>query len=500
MTVERTRRWRVGLVATLALLGTGLLFAEVALLAGAAIPLSYLFYESVSRAPKPDLAATRTFQPEGPSPGERVTVSVTIENRGEQTLSDVRIIDGVPAELAVSSGTPRGGRPLSPGDELKLEYSVVARRGEYSFDEPLVRVRSLAAGERRTRTIPTEGDRTLVCANAVKEPPLDDATLFRAGTLPMDSGGNGLEFYSTRQYRSGDPINRIDWRHVAKTGDFVTVQYRKEQAARTVLVLDARPVGRVTPAPGYPTGTSLCGYAGERLFEALEGSGVVTSVTAVGFEEGDLGGLVGPDGLPWVDADVKAGQRASPAAIFTGVQEVADKNAVPLSTQAPAPGLDRNERGRSGVDGSFGISRTRLTDDIRTDGQGSGEWSGYRDSQQGDGYTDESDRENSSNRSDRVANRLIARLPPNAQVVLCTTLLDNWSVSLAQQLSAQGYKILVLTPDVLQAETPAQRVAGLYRDQRIRSIEGVGETVTWNPEQPVEYTLHHALPHLFGEK
>lgn len=489
MSRRRVSRWQVGLIGTLALTGLGLVYADPTLLTAAAIPLAYVLYEAISTVPEDvSFRVSRSFDPPVPAPGEHVEVTLTLENTGDNALTDVRIIDGIPDELSVTSGAPRTAAPLAPDEQVTLRYSIVGRRGEFEFDDPVVRVRSLSGSEQVTVEVPAEEESVLTCAHPVRRPPVNDASVPLAGLLPTDSGGSGLEFYSTRQYRAGDPMKRIDWRHFAKTGEFVTVQYREEQAARTVLVLDARPVGRVTPAPGYPTGVSLCAYAGERIHDALDRAGVVTSVTAVGFEEGDLDGLVGPDGLPWVDSGVKTSQQLHPSVVFQGVQDIAEEDAVPVSTRPPSLFMRDAEAGSTGTQHpspppAHGDGTEKRSVAPRTDGNGVGPIIDL-ESEQYDTETIE---------------RLLARIPPNAQVVVCTAALDNWPVALVQAFSARGYSLLVLSPDVLSGETPGQRVARVYREMRLQSIERMATTVTWDPEEPVDYALSLSLPNLLGQ-
>lgn len=447
MTRVRDERWGVGLVGTLALTALGLLFANPVLLTGAVIPLAYVLYGLLSTVPgEATVALERSFGRVDPAPGEAVDVTLTVENTGETVLPDVRIIDGVPDEFAVTDGSPRAALALSPGESRTLTYTVVAKRGEYAFEDPAVRLRSLAASEREPLSVVAGGDTTLRGANAITNPPGDDATLPRAGTLPTDSGGSGLEFYATRQYQSGDPMNRIDWRHYAKTGEFITIQYRQEQAIRTVLVVDARPVGRVTPLPGYPTGAELCAYAAERLYDALGQAGVVAGVTAVGVGRDDLGDLVGPDGLPYVPPDAGKTRRQRARKVLRGIQEVAAEDAVDAENRPPTA---------TAADGG----------------------------------------------SDELTRRLLARLPPNAQVVLATPLVDNWPVSFARALAVRGFSQVVVTPDIAGSQTHGQQVTNIQRGLRIRELEGVGATtVSWDLEQPIDYALRLSLPHLLSER
>lgn len=466
MTRRRVDRWGVGLVGALALVGVGLLFATPTLIVAAAIPLAYVLYGSLSRVPPAELSISRAFGTPDPAPGETVDVTLTVENAGESVLTDCRLIDGVPEELAVTAGSPRACLSLPPGESATVSYTVVATRGEYRFRDPVVRLRSLSGTERLTETIAPDGDATLSCTNAVRDAPVSDATLPRAGTFPTDSGGSGLEFFATRPYQHGDPMTRVDWRHYAKTGEFVTVQYRQEQAIRTVLVVDARPVGRVTPRPGYPTGAALSAYAGQQLFAALSGAGVATTVAAVGVEEDTLDGFVGPDGLAWLDPSA-SGSRASHArTLFRDLQTVVDRNAraVTLADLLARTGARAGEADRHAPPPDDGVSGEALA----TDGG-----------------------------PDETTRRLLARLPPNAQVVVCTPLLDDWPATLARALDVRGYPLVVLSPDVTGGDTVGQRILDTTRQFALRELDHAGaRTVSWDVDQPVDHALKRSLPHL----
>jgi len=501
---RHVQRWGVGLVATLALLGMGLLYADPVLLTAALIPLTYVLYGTLSRVPgEVSLSASRSIEPDTPEPGETVTVTLTVRNEGDQVLPDVRVIDGVPEELTVTSGSARLGTPLSPGQREEVSYTVAAKRGEFSFADPAVRVRSLAGSERVTRPVSASGDSVLTCTNVRGEAPLQQSTINRQGALPVDSGGPGQEFYATRQYKRGDPVNRIDWHNVAKTGEFITVQYRKEQAARTVLVVDARPPNRVTAAPGYPTGAQLSAYAGQRLFEALSEAGVQTSVTALGVDPGDLDGLVGPDGLPWIDPQDEAGERGRAALLFHRLGTEAGDEVGPLSLEAPAVLLADGPAGTwagrsdpgSGAASPAGTTVSPAGRGGQADGypgaraDGGPASSGWQRQLLGDGEVDERIR------------RLLSRLPGDAQVVLCSPLVDNWPVTLGGALSVRDYPVVVVSPDVVDAGSPGQRLAAVARRARLRALDRMGvETVDWETDAPIDYAVRLSLPHLLSQQ
>lgn len=499
---QRVHRWGVGLVATVALTGFGLLYANDTLLAGAMIPLAYVLYGALSGLPDDvELSVERTLTQETPTPGQRVGVTLTVENTSDDVLPDVRLIDGVPDELTVVEGSPRLCAPLSPGESETLSYTVLAKRGTFSFDSPVVRLRSLAGVDRLTSEIEDEGARTIACMNTVENLPATETPTPHAGIRPTDSGGSGLEFYATREYKHGDPVNRIDWHHVAKTGEFITIQYREERASTTVLVLDARPVTRVTREAGYPTGVELVAYAGERLYNALDEAGFHTSLTALGLDEGTHGDeffeeQVDPDGLMWVSAD-GASDRGRPQQLFEALTRVADAESGQVELDPPTMDLARptgpatQTRGR----GNQNSPEQQANRDVpATERPTADQHRTHRRSASGGQNVDA--RTDGGERTDR----LLARLPPDAQVVVCTPLLDTWPVSLVRELLGRDYSPLVVSPDAVSGVTPGKRLAATSRQLRLTALERAGvETVDWQVEQPIEHALRRSLPHLLDQ-
>ncbi|WP_128478144.1 DUF58 domain-containing protein [Halorussus pelagicus] len=454
MTRTRVPRFRGALAGTLLLTTLGLLYAEARLFAAAAVPLAYVAVgalSSLSGATEPEV--TRAFDPASPPPGGEVEVTLTVHNPGESALADVRIVDGVPDELAVSSGSPRAAVALRPGEEATVSYSVVAKRGDYEFGDPAVRVRTVSGTDRVTTAVEADGETTLSCSRSVADPPFGRASPRRVGTHTTDSGGEGIEFHSTREYRPGDPISRLDWRRFAKTGDLTTVRFREERAARTVVVVDARPVARTTPSAGYPNGAALSAYAAERLYDALTGANVATSVTAVGLGEDDLEGGLPPDDLPWADSDGAGSARL----VFDAVGRAAD----------------RDDPDSVPTDGTSPVTATAAA---AADG----------------GVPD-----GSSDPADAMTRRLLARLPGDAQVVVVSPVLDDWPESLARALAARGHDVAALSPDVTGGDarsSPGRSVAATRRAIRLWDLRTAGATtVDWDVDDPLGIALERSL-------
>jgi len=439
--------WGVGVGVALALVGVGILLAQTLLVVAAVIPLGYLLYGALSTLPDDvSLAANREFEETSAAPGGTVSVTLTVENTGTALLPDVRIIDDVPDELAVTAGTPRRGIALEPGDRVTIEYTVVLKRGRFEFGDPAVRLRSMAGTDSRTERVPTSGESALASATPVSEPPVSEVTLSQSGAVPADTGGAGQEFYATRQYHPGDPMNRIDWHHAAKTGEFVTVQYRRERAARSVVIVDCRPCTRTSPEQGYPTGATMAVYAGERLYRTLDAAGVLTTLTAVGLGD-ELDHLTDADGLPWVTPG--ADDSRAPTTLFRGLHGVASRE--------PGASLGKRERQQSTL---------RPTADGGSPPQSA--WT----------------------------EKLRSRLPAESQLIFCTPLVDEWPVEFTRELTDR--ECLLISPDLTVGSSLGQRVERIDRRRRLTVIERTGtDTVDWRIDRPLEQTLKEQFPERF---
>ncbi|WP_436900928.1 DUF58 domain-containing protein [Halovenus halobia] len=452
--MSRLDRWDAGLVAALIALGTGLLLANLVLVSGAVVGLVFALYGTISMVPTDvSLSATRTFGTGGATPGSELTVTLEVENTGESVIPDLRVADGVPDACTVVAGSPRSSGPLTPGETVSIEYTIVLERGRFEFDQPTCRLRSLAGTDIQTRAVAVEGDSSITCGAPIADPPATASTLQHAGSVGTDTAGSGLEFYATRQYNPGDPMNRINWHQVAKTGEFVTVQYRRERAARTVLVVDCRPCTRVRRNQGYPTAGSLSVYVAERLYDALGAAGVVRTLTAVGLDSDDAQPLLGPDGLPWVSPDAPSG---ASIALFEQATKVATDTTSPANDAPVSSAVSSLDTGgRTGVSADGGPTQ------------------------------------------DERVERLRSRIPGEAEVIVCSPLLDDWPVTLAESLSAHGHQTLVVSPDVTGGTSTGQRIDGLSRRLRLRALARLGVDVTdWPSNYPVEYALERTLSQL----
>lgn len=282
-TVERTQRWRSAFVFALVLCFVGVYTQQALFLVAALVGIGYTAYPLVTSEPAVELALSRTVSDERPDHGDSVTVTVTVTNVGRRTLSDLRIIDGVPDLLTVTGGTPRHSTVLEPDESTTFRYTVAAKHGRHQFDPATVITYDISGSTRVQTELTDETETTTGAIDAsvdVRDITLRRRTQQRAGQTQSDRGGSGVEFFQTREYRYGDPASRVDWRQFARTGELSTVEFREDHLTTVVLAIDARAVAARTRRVGEPHAVAYSAAAASavasRLFDQGERVGTAT--------------------------------------------------------------------------------------------------------------------------------------------------------------------------------------------------------------------------------
>jgi len=284
---RRRSTWHWRGVSAVALVGiaVGVLAEQATALLVGVVGISYAAYARSTTAPSPTLSVERTLSPETPSPGESVTVTVSVTNEGDRTLPDLRLVDGVPPALSVVDGSPRLGTALRAGETVSCEYAVEARRGSHAFDPIHVVARNLAGTAERERTVSPAEATPIQCVPPLE--PVETAVPVRrqptglTGRAKTDIGGEGAEFFATRPYRPGDPLHRIDWNRRAKSGDLATLELREERSVTVVLVVDASDGAAVGPEPREATAIDRSVDGARQAFTALLDDGNRVGVAAL---------------------------------------------------------------------------------------------------------------------------------------------------------------------------------------------------------------------------
>ncbi|MFB6100981.1 MAG: DUF58 domain-containing protein [Haloplanus sp.] len=332
--IERVHRYR-GLVATaVVLVAVGVGTGTPTLLLAGIVPLAFVVQGALSSLEPLDgrLQVEREIRPETPLPGQPVAVTLRVTNVGDAAIPDLRVLDGVPEELAVSDGDARTGGALRSGETLTATYTLTANRGAYAFRP--VRLRAATVGGTVVAETIREADGAdgFECRVGAEDVPLRRQTSAFAGSLVTDTGGVGVEFHATRDYRAGDPVSRINWRRYAKTGDLSTVEYREQRAARVAVVIDGRDPAHVAADAALPTGATLCAYAATLAVSVLRDEGHHVGVGALGPASPITGRRPA-----WVPADAD-GFAAHAAAVCNAAATGADDAVTTTATTALADG------------------------------------------------------------------------------------------------------------------------------------------------------------------
>lgn len=516
-----TRRWEGALAATVFLGAVGVLARQPSLLLAGVVPLAYAAYGSVAEVAVPEgVTVERTIDPTPAPPGRSVAVTLTVENGSDRTLSDCRVIDGVPAELAVVGGSPRAGVTLEPGDSHAVEYEVIARRGEHRFDPPTLAVRGLGGGAVERARPAVDGDAHLDCRLDAGAPPLREEADGFAGQLPTDRPGRGIEFHSVRRYATGDAARRIDWRHYARRGELATVNYEQPGVATVLFVVDARPPSRVVAGPGRPTAVELSAYAGTRALADLLGAGHEIGAAIVG-ADGD-----GPAGLHWLEPASGTEQRARAREFFQVAAELVTDDEGPnrgqVGRSADSPVVrsaeDRPLRepfeegartgGSSGTDGSgsgpsqtdgdgsdatepdadeTGADATTATEATTGGATGSGATGGTATGAQWP-------TRGSAARTERQVEQLLTLTGPGTQIVFLSPLLDDGAISAVETWCAFDRAAVVLSPDVVPENTVSGQFEAVQRRTRLAACQAAGaRTIDWRRGTPLPIALEYAF-------
>jgi len=471
--VERTGRWR-------GVQGLALLVAAVGILVGAplvvlsgVVGVAFAAYAHVWDAPTPALAVERSVSESDPRPGEHVEVTVSVRNRGDRLLPDLRICDDVPAGLRVVEGAPRHTTALRPGKRATVSYTVEAVRGEHEFDSLSVVTRDLSGASRRVARLPTESE-TVTCRPAFGERAIslgDLATLLPGRTDAAETG-SGVAFHSLREYRRGDPLGSIDWGQLAKTGEFATRRFDEPRLVRVVLLVDTRAEAYVTADRRHRRpAVDVCTCAAGALASGLLEDGALVGLATLGprscwipagsgrdHRERLLDTLTTHDAFDWDPPDGVAGVSVDE----TDPEPVVSVSRVVRSAAASEDG------GVTMADAPAGGRSVAVSD--------GGELA--------DADMDGSDPAEAAN---DLLDDVVTRLPGDAQVVVCSPLVDDGVAAAVRQLDARGHDVLVASPDLSGSGTPYRRLASVERRLRLDSLRRDGVSVhEWTP--PVDST------------
>ncbi|WP_436928802.1 DUF58 domain-containing protein [Halosimplex halobium] len=456
---ERTGRWLTAVAITLATGSTGVYFGRPPLLLAAVVGLAYTAYPLVTTEPAGTLALSRAVDDTSPAQGDAVTVTATLTNTGSRTLPDVRFVDGVPPKLAVTDGTPRCAAALRPGESATVRYAIEAEPGTHRF-EPATATCYDRSGGRRVETALAVGSgsgrpdganetggtdgaeesddaeavSSLECSVPVEGVPPPRRTARATGRTVVDASGSGVEFDRTREYRPGDPADRIDWRRYARTGALTTVEFRPDRRRSVLVCLDARPRSVRRAGDGDTDAVTAGGAAAAAVATALLDRGARVGAVRLG---------------PRFELVVPGAGRHHRERVTTLLTDSPD------GPRAPSDGDDAGTGSATGLDGVDGSA-------VESD-----------PAEEFTGQVDE----------------VLERTGGAAEVVLVTPLLDGFGVDAARRAAERGRGVATLSPDVTSDGSLGAELAGVERHNRIEALRSAGVPVSdWRVGDPVRWS------------
>jgi uncharacterized protein (DUF58 family) len=224
------------------------------------LALLFVRWTNVRLSIRRHLSSTRVFA------GTRVDVDLVVENLGRGTTSFLLLEDARPAALGRPARLVVSGIP--PRNSQTVHYSIPCRqRGRYRIG-PLSIFVTDPFGLARSALESTAAGELIVY------PQVED---IGAGHLVSQGAGAGesavrhlhrsaAEFYTMREYVTGDDLRRIHWPSVAKTGSLMIRQDEATRRSSATVFLDNRQEvlgGR--GLPGFERAVSVAASVGRAL-------------------------------------------------------------------------------------------------------------------------------------------------------------------------------------------------------------------------------------------
>lgn len=259
-------------VATLCSLAAGVLVRDTAPFFVAVVGATVTWYVHERDPPDVSLDVARKIDDSAPSHGDTVGVTVTVRNSSGRFLPDLRLADGVPSGIRIVEGSSSHATALAPGRGIEFSYVVRVTRGDHQFNSPTAESRGFTSLSSDRVTIEAVGDATITCLPpfaSVGAVPLRARTTNHVGRNVTDTAGTGIEFNAIREYQPGDPLSRVDWNRLGRTGRLATLQFSEERAARVFLVVDARAVAHRTHDPDASSAVERSVEAAGRVAASL---------------------------------------------------------------------------------------------------------------------------------------------------------------------------------------------------------------------------------------
>ncbi len=232
--------WIVGIAS--ALLIVGIVTQEVRILA-LIIPLAvYLALGMLFESGPPVLRVKRRVDRENAFEGDLVHVHLMVENRGPP-IELLEVHDPYPPELELVEGSNYLVVGLEQHEVREFDYTLRLRtKGRHMIGPVRLRSRDLST----FFVHETVGEEAIPITVSPAREDLRKTMVpvYRTrpwwGQIPSRAPGIGTDFWSIRNYASGDEMRRINWKASARLDSLLTNEFEGEKSGDFVIILDAR--------------------------------------------------------------------------------------------------------------------------------------------------------------------------------------------------------------------------------------------------------------------
>jgi uncharacterized protein (DUF58 family) len=228
-----------GLAAILLVLG---LFLEDWQLASMVLPLASLFFFANfwGLPEKVELETNHRVDPADSFGDEDITVVVNVSNKTDSPLGNVEVEESLPGQIKLERGTSRALMRLDAGEKAELSLGFRSPiRGHYDIGPLVARVRDPFGFYLVERRSEEEVLSIMPRPERIRGAELRPRHLGPwPGMIHARIRGPGTEFYSMRDYVSGDDPKRINWKASAKHAGLIVNEMEAERVTDVMIVLD----------------------------------------------------------------------------------------------------------------------------------------------------------------------------------------------------------------------------------------------------------------------
>lgn len=212
-----------------------------------AIAIPLIFYAAASirrRSGTVSVEAERSVSDRRVDAGDEIDVSLTTRFSTEDGC--ISLCDVLPPGAELIEGETGYVGFIPESKSIRLSYRVRLERGIHRFADPrlvymdtrMLWTRALVAP---AHVLVTAVPRVSVRGHFPIRPP---STNLYPGSIRSRHAGSGTDFFDIREYRSGDPLRRVNWKASSfgpgRAPQLVINEYEEERATDIGLILDVR--------------------------------------------------------------------------------------------------------------------------------------------------------------------------------------------------------------------------------------------------------------------